>query len=269
MHVAFSSRGGQFVLMSSLNTDTLTSSQKVVLLNFVHEVNKVRIRYHPLYLLLHPVIFGLVGGLFALTFLLDVKLLLIPAILVAMLAFLFVLRYFYIVRSVSVKWAGLVAQVSEKLPTFNLVRGRYRFLFARMYFFNCRGLQFRMTLPPTDTVQLLKPEQAPCLTKKDSHCKFNGDSLATSHQRLTVVATSETLAISPSGALLVRRGLNGIGSWKDDPVDSPQPLDTSILEQDFESSDAAPEAPAQSSNSLDPTRGLTSTDLVLDRPRLG
>lgn len=251
VHVAFSSRGGQFVLMSSLNTDRLTSSQKVVLLNFVHEVNKVRIRYHPLYLLLHPVFFGLVGGLFALTFLLEIKLLLIPAILVAMLAFLFVLRYFYIVRSVSVKWAGLVAQVSEKLPAFVLVRGRYRFLFARMYFLNCRGLEFRMAPPATDTVQILKPEQAPCLNKRDSVCRLTGDSIGTSNQRLTVVATSETLTASPSGALLARRSPSGMESWRDEPFGPPQPLDTSILEQDFESSDLTPEPPAPSSERED------------------
>lgn len=218
------------MLMSSLNTTRLTSAQKVAILNFVYEVKSVRIRYHPLYLLTHLFLLGLVATLFALAFAFPLAhhILLISATLLSMVALLFILRFFYIVRSSTVRWQCLVKEVGAKLPEHRLVRGRHCCMVWRMYLMNCRGLEFKMELPESmvTVTRTSRAGEVTEMTKKEGLTKHINESTRASNKRLTVEGAAESLYDLNAG----RRTYTTRDLWNEDSQPRQQPLDTSILE---------------------------------------
>lgn len=236
VYIRYSYRGGQFVLLSSLNTTTLSSAQKVAILNFVYEVKAVPVRRHLLYLLGHLLFSAVAATFFALTFVLGIQLLILPAILSSMGLLLFLLRYFYIVRSASIKWHSLVDQLKERLPDYTLTSGRFRGLLCRMYFSNCRGLELRLVPPPTLRIHIQKPPTSASdaftspSRRNESLSKHINQSTAASNKRLTVAGTTETMAEQLVEIHLGKRGTVP-DLWNEEPPKRPHPVDTSILEE--------------------------------------
>jgi hypothetical protein len=235
VHIRYSYRGGQFVLLSSLNNQSLSSAQKVSILNFVFEVKNVRIRHHFLYLLSHLLLSAVVATFFALTFVLGIQLLILPAILASMILLLFLLRYFYIVRSASIKWHNLVDQLKEQLPDYTLTVGRFRGLLCRMYLLNCRGLEMRLEPPAVLRLLIQTPPTAnsDVLTtpsrRNESLSKHINQSTSASNRRLTVAGTTESMVDHKIEMNLGKRGTVP-DLWNEQPSKRPHPVDTSILE---------------------------------------
>lgn len=144
VHVTFDSYGGQFYLRSSLKTPWLTAPQKMATLNFVRETRLIIVRHHAGYLFALATCVLAVAILMAISLALRVWILMIPATLIKLAFIILLIRYWYIVRAVSLRWECLVERTHSLFPNYELRKGRLQWPMAQFFFWNCNGIEFEL-----------------------------------------------------------------------------------------------------------------------------